>query len=517
MDNKTVIAIVLSMMVLISFQYFYSKEIKPPQTAPSPAANTAASGTAANAVKAAPGVPVPATPSTVPEKIITVSTGDYTATFTTLGGLPTSWVLKKYESEKGHKNKNVNILAEPGTPPALAIGWGGNYQGGMLNFSTSQGNITLNKNNNTGTLVFEYSSGGISIRRTYTFHDGSYIVGLRDEVSGLPDYQITMGPDFGIYSRTEKGVHTGPVLLSDSRTMEINPKKLEGVVSYSGNIKWIAQEDKYFCAALVPVSKMDAARAWAEKGAALISFQAKSPSVEEFKLYAGPKETSYLEKAGAGLQYIVDFGFFSVISRPIFWFLKQIHSVVGNYGWAIIILTIVIRIPFIPLVMKGQTSMRKFQAIQPALQEIRQKYKKDPQRMQKEMMELYKKHKVNPMGGCLPMLLQIPVFFALYKVLLLAIELRGAPWAFWITDLSHKDPYYVLPIIMGITMLVQQKMTPTMGDPKQQKMMMLMPVIFTVMFLNFASGLVLYWLVNNLLSIAQQAYVNKKFKAATSA
>jgi YidC/Oxa1 family membrane protein insertase len=154
--------------------------------------------------------------------------------------------------------------------------------------------------------------------------------------------------------------------------------------------------------------------------------------------------------------------------------------------------------------------MKKMQEIQPKLTELREKYKKDPQKLQKETMEIYKKYKVNPLGGCLPMLLQIPVFFALYKVLMIAIELRGAPFMLWITDLSTKDPYYILPIVMGITMVIQQKMTPTSLDPKQNKIMMLMPVIFTFMFLNFASGLVLYWLVNNVLSIIQQFYTNRK-------
>jgi len=154
--------------------------------------------------------------------------------------------------------------------------------------------------------------------------------------------------------------------------------------------------------------------------------------------------------------------------------------------------------------------MKKMQQLQPKLNEIKEKYKKDPQKMQRETMEMYKKYKVNPVGGCLPMLLQIPVFYALYKVLMIAIELRGAPFLLWITDLSAKDPYYILPIIMGITMVVQQKMTPSSLDPTQNKMMMLMPVVFTFLFLNFASGLVLYWLVNNILSIAQQFYTNKK-------
>jgi YidC/Oxa1 family membrane protein insertase len=188
--------------------------------------------------------------------------------------------------------------------------------------------------------------------------------------------------------------------------------------------------------------------------------------------------------------------------------LKLFYQISHNYGIAIIILTIIVRIPFIPLVNKGQQSMKKLQEIQPRMAEIKEKYKNDPQRMQREVMELYKKHKVNPMGGCLP----IPVFFALYKVLLISIELRGAPFMFWIHDLSAKDPSYILPIVMGITMVIQQKMTPSSMDPAQQKMMMIMPVVFTFMFLSFPSGLVLYWLVNNLLSIGQQFYANKKLE-----
>jgi len=169
-----------------------------------------------------------------------------------------------------------------------------------------------------------------------------------------------------------------------------------------------------------------------------------------------------------------------------------------------------VRGPFIPLVNKGQRSMKKMQEVQPLMAQVKEQYKNDPKRMQAEMMNIYKKHKVNPMGGCLPMVVQIPVFFALYRVLMVAIELRGAPWAFWIHDLSVKDPLYILPVVMGVSMFVQQKMTPTAGDPKQQKIMMFMPVVMTVLFVNFPSGLVLYWLTNNLLSIAQQIFVNRK-------
>ena len=198
---------------------------------------------------------------------------------------------------------------------------------------------------------------------------------------------------------------------------------------------------------------------------------------------------------------------------PLFWVLKFFYKYLGNYGWTIILLTIITRIPFIPLMHKSQQSMKKMQAIQPMMASIKEQFKKDPQKMQKEMTALYKKHKVNPVGGCLPMLLQIPVFIALYNVLSKAIELRGAPFIFWIHDLSMKDPYYILPVVMGASMVIQQKMTPSTMDPAQAKIMMIMPIVFTFMFLSFPSGLVIYWFVNNILGIAQQLYANKKAEA----
>ncbi len=524
MDKKALLAVVLSVAVLILYQYFLV-----PKRAPVPAATVsqtaATSQMAANAPIAQEKPAAMAATSaaalsqgaqkTVPEHIVTVETDQYVARFSSVGGVPDYWMLKKFKGDtKQTKNQNVVILTPGGSPAPLALGLVSDFDAANLNFTvTGGGDLKLDKSHPEGKIVFEYTSGQALIRRTYTFHNGQYRVDLKDEVKGFPNYQITLGPDFGIYSREGgRGIHVGPVLLSGTDRIEVTPKKLEhGTISYTQDVKWIAQEDKYFCSAIVPHSKMDEAAAFMQNGNPIITFRAKNPSVEKFAIYAGPKKQSDLAALGSGLQYIVDFGFFSIIARPILWLLNLINGEIGNYGWSIIALTILIRIPFLPIVAKGQKSMKKLQMVQPMMQEIRQKYKKDPQRMQREMMELYKKHKVNPMGGCLPMLLQIPVFFALYKVLLIDVSLRGAPFALWITDLSQKDPYYVLPIIMGATMFLQQKMTPAApGNPAQQKLMLFMPVIFTFMFLNFASGLVLYWLVNNMLSVAQQAYINKK-------
>jgi len=209
------------------------------------------------------------------------------------------------------------------------------------------------------------------------------------------------------------------------------------------------------------------------------------------------------------LQKALNFGWFDVIAKPLLIFLKYINEFTHNYGVAIILLTVVIKILFFPLTHKSYKSMKDMQKVQPLMLKIREKYKNDRETLNKETMALYRTHKVNPLGGCLPMILQIPVFFALYKALLGSIELRHAPFLLWINDLSAKDPYYITPIVMGATMFIQQKMTPTVGDPTQAKMMLLMPIVFTFMFLNFPSGLVIYWLVNNVLSIGQQLYINK--------
>ncbi|MEF3191506.1 MAG: membrane protein insertase YidC [Campylobacterales bacterium] len=226
--------------------------------------------------------------------------------------------------------------------------------------------------------------------------------------------------------------------------------------------------------------------------------------------YIGPKEVARVAAIDPKLTDIVEYGFFTFIAKPIFAGLAWIEREVGNWGWAIVVMTIIIRLVLFPLTYRGMVSMSKIKELAPKLQEIREKYKGDPQKLNIHVMELYQKHKVNPLGGCLPILLQIPIFFAIYRVLLNAIELKGAPWIFWIDDLSAMDPYFILPILMGLTMYIQQKITPTsFTDPMQEKVFMWLPVIFTFFFVTFPAGLTLYWFVNNLFSIVQQYGINK--------
>jgi len=404
--------------------------------------------------------------------------------------------------------------------PALNIGVDNSNLTGKLGFSLPEGqkNITIKGATETASLTFLYSDANITIKRTYNFYGDGYRIDLIDEVEGPSSYWLTLGSNFGISGSSDNGYrgHSGPVVLKDADRIELNPKKISEPKIYGDNLRWIAQEDKYFFASIVPFTAINQARIWRDNSGEIITALQLPSGKNRLLIYSGPKEHDRLKKLGVGLEHIIDFGFFSILARPLFWILKLFYRFIGNYGWAIVLLTIIVRIPFIPLINKGQKSMKKLQSLQPKMNEIRQKYKKDPQRMQKEMMELYKKYKVNPMSGCLPMLIQIPVFFALYKVLLVAIELRNAPFIFWIKDLSAKDPYYVLPIVMGLTMFIQQKMTPTPMESQQQKIMQFLPLIFTFMFLNFSSGLVLYWLVSNILSIVQQFYNNRKLATAGS-
>lgn len=509
-EKRTLIAVVLSLLILIGWQYFLSGPAPQPEKqveAPVKQEKPETPGEKKSpAHEAAPAQSIIASSDV---KDVKVETEFYTAVLTSKGGTIKRFDLKKYKDKDGI---GIPMLHSRTVQQPLSLGIStDDFTLSNVNYNTKGTDLNL-KDSQTESITFEYASPQYTIKRTYTFYANKYKFDIKDEVAGLAEYWIALGPDFGVYDTKGDAPHIGPVLLKDTDRIELTAKKLDEPKPYKEGVRWIAQEDKYFFASLtpsIPSGQTLEAKAWKVKDSASLAFKAKS-GVNNFIIYAGPKEYERLKELGVGLEHVIDFGFFSILARPIFWALKFLYKYIGNYGLAIILITIITRVPFVPIITRGQKSMKKMQELQPKMNELREKYKKDPQRLQKEMMEMYKKYKVNPMGGCLPMLLQIPVFFALYKVLMIAIELRGAPFMLWITDLSAKDPYYIFPIVMGATMVIQQRMTPTSLDPKQNKIMMLMPVIFTFMFLNFASGLVLYWLVNNLLSIAQQIYINKK-------
>ncbi|MGD8640620.1 MAG: membrane protein insertase YidC, partial [Gammaproteobacteria bacterium] len=234
------------------------------------------------------------------------------------------------------------------------------------------------------------------------------------------------------------------------------------------------------------------------------------------RLFVGPKEQDRLAGVAPNLELTVDYGVLTILAEPLFWLLELIHDYIGNWGWSIVLVTLIIKLVFYKLSKAAYTSMANMRKFQPKIQQIRERYGDDRQRMSQAMMDLYKKEKINPLGGCLPMLVQIPVFIALYWVLLESVELRQAPFILWINDLSTKDPYYVLPLIMGASMFLQQKLNPAPMDPMQAKILQFLPIIFTLFFAFFPSGLVLYWVVNNILSIIQQWHITRKIEAGTT-
>ncbi|MFQ3574585.1 MAG: membrane protein insertase YidC [Thermodesulfovibrionales bacterium] len=515
MDRNLLLAIILSIGILIGYQYlytiFYPQEPKQTETQKVETPQEKATQTEKKAetqkdTKVETKREISITPSTEQGRKIIVENDVMKLEMTTRGATILNVELKKYKDTSGN---NIILKSDPILPP-FVIGSDENFNLSQVNFVSKAKDFIKIEQNAKAEVIFEFAKEGIIIKRTFRFTGDNYAIDLTDEIDGLNTYWISLGKEFGIYEKVSE-VHYGPVVLKDAERLEFDLGKVKEPKYFKEGLKWIAQEDKYFFSAIVPKGKVEEAKIW-DKAETTLSALKMPSGINNYLIYTGPKEYDSLEKVGYGLEHIVDFGFFSFLARPLFWVLKIFYSFTYNYGVAIILLTILVRIPFIPIINSGQKSMKKIQDMQPRMAEIKEKYKNDPQKMQKELMELYKTHKINPMSGCLPILLQIPVFFALYKVLLIAIELRNAPFMLWITDLSAKDPYYILPIIMGATMVIQQKMTPSAMDPMQQKIMMLMPVVFTFLFLTFPSGLVLYWLVNNILSIAQQYYINQKIK-----
>lgn len=445
------------------------------------------------------------------EKLIPVETLLYKAVFSTKGGSIVSWQLTRHLDKK--KNP-VNLLNSLGNIPPFGIVLDGKNADilARVNYETPKEKITLSRDHPSETLTMLYHSGDIVIKKIFTFYWDKYKVDFTIETDGIPPYLLPLGTDFGIYEQSSgRRSHHGPTLLRYSDREEFKSGDIDEPKYFDPPVAWIAQEDKYFGVALATLNQPRGAKVWGDGKEADIAYEVK-PGKADFLFYAGPKEYDRLKTLNFKLEHLVNFGWSWIqpVARPLFFLLKFFYKYLHNYGLAIIVLTLIVRIPFIPLIKKGQQSMKKLAALQPKLKELQEKYKNNPQKMSAELKAFYSTHKVNPIGGCFPMLLQVPIFIALYNVLNIAVELRNAPFYFWIQDLSQKDPYYVLPIIMGISMVIQQKMTPSTADPTQAKVMMLLPVIFTFLFINFPSGLVLYWLVNNVLAIAQQYFINKK-------
>lgn len=408
---------------------------------------------------------------------------------------------------------------------------------GRALWSSAQQQYQLADGQDELVVELQYSEAGVNYIKRFSFKRGQYELDVAYRIDNQ-SAQAWSGNMFAQLKRDSSGdpssttaTGTATYLGAAMWTSEEPYKK----VSMSDMDKqadketvqggWVAWLQHYFVTAWIPgkdTSNVVQTRK-DTKGNYIIGFTGPTLSVAAGAqaetsaiLYAGPKIQKHLGELSPGLELTVDYGILWFLAQPIFWLLEHIHSILGNWGWSIIVLTIIIKLAFFPLSAASYKSMARMRAVSPKLAALKEQFGDDRQKMSQAMMELYKKEKINPLGGCLPILVQMPVFLALYWTLLESVEMRQAPWLLWITDLSIKDPYFLLPIIMGATMFIQQQLNPTPPDPMQAKVMKLMPIIFTFFFLWFPAGLVLYWVVNNVLSIAQQWYITRKIEAAAA-
>jgi YidC/Oxa1 family membrane protein insertase len=376
-------------------------------------------------------------------------------------------------------------------------------------------------------VKFFWEKDGIKVSKIFTFSRNSYVIDVEhvvtaDDWSGSEYQQLARS----LQERKSTMIPTyvGGVVYND----EIKYEKLDfdeiAEQSFKSDMKggWIAMIQHYFLSAWVPdqqqknytyTSHPTSNRYIIGMRSPAVTATAETPAVFKSQLVVGPKLQDRLEKVVPGLELTVDYGILTILAKPLFWLLKFYHTLFDNWGWAIIFLTITVKLIFYKLSEAGYRSMARMRKIAPRLKTLKERFGDDRQRMSSEMMKMYKEEKINPLGGCFPILIQIPVFIALYWVLLESVEMRNAPFALWIQNLSEQDPYFILPVLMGTTMFIQQKLNPAPVDPVQQKVFQFMPLVFTIFFLFFPSGLVLYWVVNNTLSIAQQWVITKRIDA----
>ena len=452
-------------------------------------------------------------------------------------GINKAW-LKKYTVDIDHPDDLFQLMNDSGEDIYQA-------QGGLLVqnrefpshktlFTSSKKSYRLGDGKDALDVEFVWNSAdGITYKKIYSFKRGSYMVDINYKVFNTsssewigyqynqfkrsqPETQSSFNPATMVPSYTGGAIYD---LQDKYRKIDFSDMQEENLSTLTTN-GWVGMLQHYFVGAwlLEDDSKYEIFSNklpgnnyfLGYKSLVPITIQPGEAGELSTSLYIGPKETNRLKAAAPGLELTVDYGWLTAISSPLYWLLDKIHAVVGNWGWAIIILTMLIKLVFYPLSAASHKSMANMRKMTPRIKTLKERYGDDKQKLNQAMMKLYKEEKINPLGGCLPVLIQIPVFIALYWALLESVELRQAPWILWIHDLSAPDPYFVLPILMGASMLAQQTLSAVAMDPMQKRIMMSMPVVFTFFFLFFPSGLVLYWTVNNLLTIAQQYTINKK-------
>lgn len=478
------------------------------------------------------------------EKEILVETPLYRVVFSSAGAAIKSYQLKEYRLTTDPESPPVEIVNLKDIREdflCFSFNRRASSDQGKVVYKVSEEDIRLAPGSTPRDLSFDITGpDGVSYNQTYRFYPDRYDIDLMINLTNRSDSQVGGSITASLNNRPpeEKSSYyafVGIALLLNDELEQIKPKKMKGEKNLSGQIEWMAYENDYFMSAVLPENQQEGSFSGRLLPSGVVAAEYSVPPVTmgplervsyRFRLYVGPRDLDILKNIGHKLDKAINFGFFNPIAKPLHYTLRFFNQYVHNYGISIIILTILIKIIFWPLTHKSYKSMKEMQKLQPIMAKIREKYKNNKEQMQRELMGLYKTYKVNPMGGCLPMLIQIPVFFALFRILGNSIELRHAPFMLWINDLSAPDrlfhfpfsipfmsPPYGIPVLtllMGASMFIQQKMTPAPGDPAQAKVMMFLPIIFTVMFINFPSGLVLYWLTNNILSIAQQYRIKKR-------
>jgi YidC/Oxa1 family membrane protein insertase len=554
MDTKRlVLAIVLSFAILFLYQLLFVKKAPEPQGQEAqpmktltereagqaaPAGATAAPAPTGEKTAERPGQIRPAVSATGEEKI-TVSTSLYRAVWTNKGAVLESFRLHNHKNEKKEDLELVPAtgseigvfpfaLLEEADPAKATLDAVKANPANSAFYKVRGANLNL-RDGEKGEISFVYADGqGFEVEKVFRFYGGRYDFEVLTSVvrSGQPvEARVLWGPGIGNPSARELaksfGAGAGVSVLAGTNVYRVDERKYKPEASAFNFLSWAAYDDNYFAALFVPASGTGPAAFLRLAGPNNIPFFFLA-SANPGLVYLGPKEIERLAAFGHGAKKVVRFGLFGFITEILYVSIKFIHRAFPNWGFAIIVLTLVIKVLFFPLTYSSTKSMSRMTELQPKVKALRAKYKKaktdiqQRRQMNEEMMKLYKEHGVNPAGGCLPLLIQLPVFWGFFRLLTVAIEFRQSPWMLWIRDLSVKDPTYILPILMGITQFISQKMTPTSADPAQARMMLIMPAVMTLFFLQFQSGLVLYWLTSNVLQIGQQALINNLMKKKKS-
>jgi len=542
MDKRALIGIGLSILVLVVYQqvvtYFYG----PPPTVSAPEVERNKPETTEpreNSAPTAPSVPPAASEAAVAAasaKEITVETENYRAVFTTAGARLKSFKFKKYRSSVDEKSPPFEMIRNvPGVPLPLGVRWqaASPVDDSDVIYSVQGGDLNL-AGDSKGTVIFRgQTKNGAVITKSFTFSGATYPIQMEVSVKAadgaMPSPEVLLADQSDHPAPNHDAPFEGFIALVDNKIRREAPAEAAKGHEFTGDVSWAGFGHTYFLFALLPENGAQHKVSVRQTGAALIGAVGGQAADQRYTLFIGPKEIDTLKAVGKGIERSIDFGIFWFISIPLLYILHFFHRFTASYGLDIIILTVLIKALMAPLTHKSYVSMKQMQKLQPQMERLKERYSEDKEKLNKEIMELYRRNGVNPLGGCLPMVLQLPVFYGLYNCLGTPIELRHAPFL-WIKDLSRPDwqslafsvpswwPAFlpggipVLTILMGASMFMQQWMTPTAGDPNQRKMMMLMPLMFTFMFVSFPAGLTVYWLVNNLLTIGQQYWINRSVK-----